>query len=79
MKKRSLLVLGLAFSTIALSSQGKPAIVVQVFTTAAGVELPYDMKLMHAQIVPELKVMLGKEFDVLAEAPATPEGTLYTL
>lgn len=81
MKKSLLLVLviGLALSPIALSAQGKPVIVVQVFTTASGVDLPYDMKLMHAQIVPEFKVMLGKEFDIVTEAPTTPQGTIYTL
>ena len=53
-------------------AQDKPVLVVQVFTTAAGVALPYDMKLMQAQIIPEFKVMLGKDFDVVAEAPAAP-------
>lgn len=81
MKKPSLLALalGLALSTAALSSQGRPVIVIQVFTTAPGVELPYDMKLMQAQIVPELKVMLGKEFDIVSAAPTTAQGTIYTL
>jgi hypothetical protein len=65
MKKCLLLTVGLALATAALSSQGKPAILVQPFTTAAGVDLPYDMKLMQTQLVPEFKVMLGKEFDIL--------------
>ena len=43
---------------------------VQVFTTAAGVNLPYNMKLMHTQLIPEFKVMLGKDFDIVADAPA---------
>jgi Domain of unknown function (DUF4410) len=81
MKKPSLLALalGLALCTAALPAQGRPVIVVQVFTTASGVDLPYDMKLMQAQIVPELKVMLGKEFDIVSAAPTTAEGTIYTL
>ena len=79
MKKCLLLTIGLALSAIALSAQGKPVIVVQVFTTASGVDLPYDMKLMQTQLVPEFKVMLGKEFDIVAEPPTTPQGTVYTL
>jgi len=79
MKKCLLLAIGLALAPIALASQDKPVLVVQVFTTASGVELPYDMKLMQTQLVPEFKVMLGKEFNIVSEAPATPQGTVYTL
>ncbi len=79
MKKWLLLMVGFALSTIGLSSQGKPVIVVQAFTTATGVELPYDLKLMQPQLVAEFKVMLSKEFDIVAEAPATSPGTIYTL
>ena len=79
MKKCLLLVVGLAVSTIGLSSQGKRVIVVQAFTVATGVELPYDMKLMQTQLVAELKVELGKEFTIVAEPPIAREGTLYTL
>ena len=79
MKKCLLLTIGLVLSAVALSSQGKPVIVVKTFTTAAGVDLPYDMKLMQTQLVPEFKVMLGKEFDIVTEAPKTPQGTIYTL
>jgi len=75
--KPFLLLIGLALSAVPMYGQGKPVIVVNPFTTAAGVELPYDMKLLQSQIVPELKVMLSKEFDVVADAPAT--GTIYTL
>ena len=63
MKKCLLLTIGLVLSAAALSSQGKAVIVVKAFTTASGVDLPYDMKLMQTQLVPEFKVMLGKEFD----------------
>lgn len=79
MRKCWLLAIGLALSPIALSSQDKPVIVVQAFTTAQGVEMPYDMKLMHTQLVAEFKVLLGKEFEILAEAPTAPRGTIYTL
>jgi len=79
MRKLWLLVAGLALSPVGISAQDKPVLVVQVFTTAAGVNLPYDMKLMQAQIIPEFKVMLGKEFDVVAEAPAAPARSVYTL
>ena len=44
-----------------------------------GVELPYDLKQMQPQLVAELRVMLGKEFDFVAEAPASPAATIYTL
>jgi hypothetical protein len=79
MKKHWLLVVGLTLWPVALSAQDKPVIVVQVFTTAAGVTLPYDMKLMHAQIIPEFKVMLGKEFEIAGEAPAAATAKVYTL
>jgi hypothetical protein len=79
MRKLWLLVAGLALSPVGISAQDKPVLVVQVFTTAAGVNLPYDMKLMQAQIIPEFKVMLGKEFDVVAEAPDAPARSVYTL
>jgi hypothetical protein len=73
------LIVGLVISTISLSSQAKPVIVIQALTAAAGVELPYDLKLLQPQLVADLKVQLGKEFDFVAEAPATPPGTMYTL
>jgi Domain of unknown function (DUF4410) len=79
MTKRLVLAVGLTFSMTAVASQGKPVIVVNTFTKAAGVELPYDMKLLQTQLLPEFKVMLGKQFDVVSEAPTTPQGTVYTL
>ncbi len=79
MKKSLLVVVGLALSTVSLFSQGKPIIVVNGFTVATGVELPYDAKLMQTQLVAEFKVMLGKQFDIAAEAPTTPEGAVYAL
>jgi Domain of unknown function (DUF4410) len=77
--KRLLVVVGLTLSTISLSSQARPVMVVNAFTTAQGVELPYDMKMIQSQLVAELRVMLGKDFDIKAEAPAASEGTVYTL
>jgi len=75
-----LFIVGLAvLSVSSLSSQGKPVMVMKAFTTAAGVELPYDMGLLQTQLVAEFKVMLGKQFDVVAESPQPPQGTIYTL
>jgi len=54
MKRWLLLTAGLALivSAAAPSAQSKPVIVVQPFTTASGVDLPYDMKQMQTQLVP---------------------------
>jgi hypothetical protein len=79
MKQWLLLVIGLASSAAGLSSQGKRVIVVQPFKLAAGVELPYDIKLLQTQLVADLKVQIGKEFDFAVEPPEAPQGSLYTL
>ena len=79
MKKCLLLVVGLALFPIVLSSQEKPVIVVQVFTAASDVVWPYDMKQIQAQIVAEFKIILGKDFDIVAEAPTSPQSKVYTL
>ena len=79
MRSSLLAIAALALSTAGLSSQGKPVIVVNVFSAATGVELPYDLKQMQPQLVAELKVMLGREFDIAPEAPTTLHGTVYTL
>ena len=79
MTKRLVIAVVLTLSVTALASQGKPVIVVNAFTKSAGVELPYDMKLMQTQLVPEFKVMLGKQFEIVTEAPTTAQGTVYTL
>jgi hypothetical protein len=79
MKRGLPLVVGIALSTVSLSTQGRPLIVVNAFTVATGVELPYDLKQMQPQLVAEFKVMLGKQYDIVAEAPATASGTIYTL
>jgi len=74
-----LLTIGLASLAAGLSSQGKRVIVVQPFTLASGVELPYDTKLLQTQLVADLKVQIGKEFDFVVEPPAAPQGSLYKL
>jgi hypothetical protein len=79
MTRRLLVVVGLALSAVGVSSQAKPVIVVQPFTAATGVTLPYDLKQMQGQLVAEFTVMLGKQFDIMAEAPATPGGSVYML
>jgi uncharacterized protein DUF4410 len=79
MKCWPLLVVGLVFSTADGSSQVKRVIVVEPFTLAAGVELPYDVKQLQAAVVADLKVQIGKEFDVVAEAPTAPQGSVYKL
>jgi len=80
MMKYWLFVIGLAFASVALSSQqDRPTIVVNVFTTSPGVTLPYDMKQMQGQLVAEFKTMIGKDYDIVSDAPATPQGTVYTL
>ena len=76
---RKWVIAGLVLSTAGLSSQAKRVIVVQPFTVAAGVELPYDMKQLQPQLVADLKVQIGKEFDVVGESPSTPQGSVYTL
>lgn len=79
MKKSRLLIVGLACSAATLSSQAKRVVVIQPFTLAAGVELPYDIKLLQTQLVADLKVQIGKEFDIVAEPPPAPQGSVYTL
>ena len=73
------LAIALALAPVILSAQDKPALVVNPFTTGPGVELPYDLKQLHGQLVAEFRVMLGKDFTVMAEAPATPAGKVFTL
>ena len=60
-------------------AQGKPVLVINEFTTASGVELPYDLKQLRDQLVAEFKVMLGKDFTIVRETPTTSDGAVYTL
>jgi hypothetical protein len=76
---KRVLAIALALAPVVLSAQEKPTLIVNAFTTAQGVDLPYDLKQLHGQLVAEFKVMLGKEFTVAAEAPAPPSGKVFTL
>ena len=76
---KRVLAIALALAPVIVSAQEKPTLIVNAFTTAQGVDLPYDLKQLHGQLVAEFKVMLGKEFTVAAEAPATPSGKVFTL
>lgn len=78
MKRFLPIVVALVVSTIGLASQEKPKLVVNAFTVAQGIELPYDMKLLQTQLVAELKVEL-KDYSVISEPPSAPEGTVYAL
>ncbi|HEU4937570.1 MAG TPA: DUF4410 domain-containing protein [Vicinamibacterales bacterium] len=78
MKRFLPIVIALVVSTIGLTAQEKPKLVVNAFTVAQGIELPYDMKLLQTQLVAELKVEL-KEYSVISEPPSPPEGTVYAL
>ena len=76
---KRVLAIALALAPVVLSAQEKPTLIVNAFTTAQGVDLPYDLKQLHGQLVAEFKVMLGKEFTIAAEAPTTPSGKVFTL
>jgi len=73
------LVIALLLAQTVASAQGKPTLVVQPFKLSQGVTLPYDLALLQTQLVAELKVMLGKQFEVVAAAPASAAGSVYML
>jgi len=79
MNKWLFLALTLALSPVPSFTQGKPVLVVQVFTTGTDVVLPYDMKQLQPQMVAEFKVLLGKDFEIASEAPASPASHVYTV
>lgn len=79
MKTCLLLVVVLASSAVPSSAQGKRVLVVEPFTLANGVELPYDVKQLQAGLVADLKVQIGKEFEVVSETPTGRETPVYTL
>ena len=62
---------------VSTASQGRRVIVVDAFTQAAGVELPYDVKQLQAGLAADLKVQIGKEFEIVTEAPSGRQ--VYTL
>ena len=79
MKRFLPIVIAFVVSAVSLASQEKPKLVVHAFTVAQSVELPYDMKLLQTQMVAELKVELGKDYNVISEPPSAPEGPFYGL
>jgi hypothetical protein len=79
MSLRILVIVGLALMPSLAWAQTKPTLVVQAFKTAPDVALPYDLAMLQTQLVAELKVMLGKQLDVVAQAPVEGGGTVYTL
>ena len=74
-----LVAVGLSLVMANPVAQERPIMVVNAFTTAEGVELPYDLKQLHGQLVAEFKMLLGKQYQILAEAPAASGGAVYTL
>ena len=79
MRKYGLVILAFALSTVGVSSQSKPTLVVQAFTAAAGVELPYDLGQLQPQLLAEFRVLLGKDFAIASEPPAAGADATYTL
>lgn len=79
MKVVTLLLLTLLCVPRVVLAQATPTLVVNTFTTAAGVDLPYDMSLFQKQLVAELKVMLGKEYVVVAEPPTSTDSSVFAL
>lgn len=79
MINRLLMALAVMLIAAAAPAQDRPVLVISPFTTAADVSLPYDLTLLQTQLVAEFKVLLGKELDVVAEPPASPAGSIYTL
>ena len=83
------LACGLALTSLSLWAQEKPAtppepvknsvIVVNLFTAAANVSWPYDMKDLQRQTVAEMKTKLRTQFDIVTEAPVVTPEHLYTL
>ena len=76
---KRILAFALALAPVVVTAQDTPVLVVNPFTTGPGVELPYDLKQLHGQLVAEFRVMLGKEFTVAAEAPSTLAAKVFTL
>ena len=62
---------------VASSPSGKRVIVVDAFTLADGVEMPYDVKQLQAGLAADLKVQIGKEFEIVTEGP--PARQVYML
>jgi hypothetical protein len=79
-----LIVMLLALATVLLNAQekppqGRPSLVVNLFTLADGVNWPYDFKQLQVQTITELKIKDGPQFEVVTEAPKETSGKIYTL
>jgi hypothetical protein len=79
MKRAWLFAAAVLLSAASAFAQSKPVLVINEFTTASGVELPYDLKQLRGQLVAEFKVLLGKDFTIATEAPPASDGVVYTL
>jgi hypothetical protein len=81
MKRALFVVVMVAFASPVshLAAQSKSVLIVTPFTAAAGVELPYDLKQVQGQLVAELRTMLNKDFEVVAEPPSNSRAATYTL
>ena len=76
---KKLILAAVLSSIVGLSAESRPVIVVEPFTVRSGVELPYDLKQLQPQLVADLKVQIGKDYDVVGERPAAAQGSIYTL
>lgn len=79
MKKALLLVFSIALVAVPLYAQGKPSLVVNVFTVRDGVNWPYELKQMQLQTITQLKIKDGNIFDVNSEVPKEKTGKVYVL
>src|SRR5262245_41179051 len=77
--KSCLIVAAFALSAVGLSAQSKPIVVVNAVTAAPGLELPYDLKQMQGQLVAELRVIIGKDVEVVSDTPAESHAAIYVL
>ncbi|HVA18214.1 MAG TPA: DUF4410 domain-containing protein [Candidatus Dormibacteraeota bacterium] len=69
MRRLPALAFALAIASTIAHAQGKPTVVVNVFTAANDIAWPYDMKQLQLQTVAELKIKEGQHLDVVSEAP----------
>ena len=70
----------LLLPSVALAQEVKPLIVLNPFTVASDSALPYDMKLLQASVLAELKARFIKEFvEVVAESPGKSSGKTYAV
>jgi len=79
MKRVFVLAFLLALVAAPLWAQGKPSLVVNVFTLANGVNWPYELSQLQLQTITELKIKDGQVFDVISEVPKEKTGKVYVL